>query len=965
MSTKQTDPESGIWRRNLAEWSRALFEGIDDAVFVHDLRGRILDANPAASRRLGYTREEFLRLYTRDIDDPAFAANFESRLEKQMTEGNLRCEGKHRTKDGRTILVDINTSAIEFHGKPCVLAVMRDITEQKKAEQTLVKQKELLRSVLESMGDGVLVVDENNRLLVCNPVAQRLFGISSKESLQQWPPKERLFKPDQITPFPPDAYPWQRAIQGKTIKDAQIFIRAATDSARERFVSMTARPLRGVIGGVRAGIVVCHDITEQKQAERRQTLQYAIARIITGAKTYDNLGQMVLKTLCEGLAWDLALLWTVDKKEQVLRCSAVWNRKELSLKEFTKVNRKTVFGKGVALPGRVWESKKPVWVPNIHEDPKLQEVSYYLKPAQLQRGFAFPIWSSGEITGVVESFSRFLEVPNEEMLTLAATLGSQIGQTLKRQRVEHELRESQAFYHSLVESLPQNLIRKDRQGRVTFANQNYCQLLGISLGELIGKTDLELFPEETAKKYRADDIRVLETGEALELVEEHYKPDGEKMYVQVVKTPILDDAKNIIGTQVLFWDVTERIRYEEALEASEWRYRQLTEATLDAIVVSDQEGIITLFNPAAEKLFGYKADEVVGYPLDVLIPLEYVNKHQKGMRRFVESRVPSIVGKAVEMHGRRKDGTQFPMELALSAINLEGEGQKKSKLQFLGAIRDLTERNRMRSTLIQNEKLASIGLMSAGVAHEINNPLAFIGNNLAVLQRDLSGIMDLLNHYQSCHPEMAASVPEKIDMIEQIIQEIDLPYIQENIDRLLNRTRDGVDRVARIVQSLRGLARTSKTERQLASIPDLVDTSLEMVLNRIKRLNIMIESNYDPDPVVSCVPPQISQVLLNLFVNAIQALEASKQEERRLHITVHRLQEEMAVAVADNGPGIPEEHRSQVFDPFFTTKDVGEGTGLGLSISHNIISSHGGRFEVESEAGRGTTFRFFLPLNSD
>src|SRR5262249_12069685 len=147
-------------------WTRVLFEAIDDAVFVHDEQGNILDANPAASRRLGYTREELLRLTTRDIDDPEFAAGFQSPLQSQLKAAVMRCECIHRTKDGKRIHVDINTSAIYLDGKPAVLAVMRDITQRKRTEEALGKQSELLQSILDNMSDGIVVADAQGQIVL-------------------------------------------------------------------------------------------------------------------------------------------------------------------------------------------------------------------------------------------------------------------------------------------------------------------------------------------------------------------------------------------------------------------------------------------------------------------------------------------------------------------------------------------------------------------------------------------------------------------------------------------------------------------------------------------------------------------------------------------------------------------------------------------------------------------------------
>ncbi len=401
----------------------------------------------------------------------------------------------------------------------------------------------------------------------------------------------------------------------------------------------------------------------------------------------------------------------------------------------------------------------------------------------------------------------------------------------------------------------------------------------------------------------------------------------------------------------------------------------MTEATLDAIVVADEQGRITLFNPAAERTFGYRAAEVVGQSLDLLIPEEYRERHHQGLERYRATHVSRLVGRTVELHGQRKDGTTFPLELALSVIEGDGRSGEPSRTavplgsrhlpggtQFLGAIRDLTERNRIRAVLVQNEKLASIGLLSAGVAHEINNPLAFVANNLAVLDRDNKGLMELLELYRAMAPQLAQVAPEQAARAAELAEEIDVDYIRDNLPRLLGRTRDGVDRVTRIVHSLRGLARTDTPRKQETWLPDLVENSVEIIRGRLRRRGIEVELDYDPASRVRCVSTQISQVLLNLMVNALQAIEAAPHiQPGRICVRTRRLAEEMLIEVSDNGCGIDPEHKARLFDPFFTTKDVGEGTGLGLSISHNIVEGHGGRIEVESEPGAGSCFRIYLP----
>ncbi len=394
-----------------------------------------------------------------------------------------------------------------------------------------------------------------------------------------------------------------------------------------------------------------------------------------------------------------------------------------------------------------------------------------------------------------------------------------------------------------------------------------------------------------------------------------------------------------------------------ALTHSEARYRQLTESSVDGVVVADHEGRITLFNPASEKIFGYRAGEVLGQPLNRLMPPDFRADHEHGFARYVRTRVPRIVGKTVAVRGRRKNGEEFPLELSLSAVEVAGE------LQFIGSIRDQTERQRMRDMLLQSEKLASIGLLSAGVAHEINNPLAYVANNLAVLERDIKGVQAMIEVYESAHDALTDSAPTALARVLELSDEFDWPYVRENLGRMLSRSREGVQRVANIVQSLRSLARTSAPKMEAARILDLVESALEVIRGRLKRHRIELVVEHGEIPPVVCVPSQIGQVILNLLINATQAIEArGRAEGGAIRFTSHKEGDFAVLSVSDDGCGIAADDIPKLFDPSFTTKPVGEGTGLGLAISHGIISGHRGRIDVESCPGAGSCFRVFLPL---
>jgi len=207
---------------------------------------------------------------------------------------------------------------------------------------------------------------------------------------------------------------------------------------------------------------------------------------------------------------------------------------------------------------------QPVWIPDVATDRNFPRGPFAAN-AGLHGCFGFPVRHQHEVLGVVEFFSRQVENPDPALLDMLNAVGNQIGQFMVRKEMEQALRDSEALYQSLVETLPICILRKDLQGRITFGNQQYCQLMGKPLAELIGKTDADFFPKELADKYVADDARVIQNAQTFEDIEEHQRPDGARRYMHVIKAPVLDARARVIGTQTMFWDETARREAEEAL----------------------------------------------------------------------------------------------------------------------------------------------------------------------------------------------------------------------------------------------------------------------------------------------------------------------------------------------------------------------------------------------------------------
>ncbi len=272
--------------------------------------------------------------------------------------------------------------------------------------------------------------------------------------------------------------------------------------------------------------------------------------------------------------------------------------------------------------------------------------------------------------------------------------------------------------------------------------------------------------------------------------------------------------------------------------------------------------------------------------------------------------------------------------------------------------------------LIQTEKMSSLGQLVAGVAHEINNPVNFIYGNLAHVHQYVKDLLGLLCLYEEHYPDPVPAIQEKRDAL-------DLAFLRQDLDKALNSMQVGANRICEIVKSLRTFSRLDEAKVKQVDIHEGIDSTLVILQNRLKgtseRPAIAVTKAYGDLPLIDCYPGQLNQVFMNLLTNAIDALEAVQEQRQANYLHAHPGQiwirtsvcraGWVAIAIADNGPGMPESVVQRIFDPFFTTKPVGQGTGLGLSISYQIITEkHGGKLSCTSVPGEGTTFTIEIPM---
>jgi two-component system, NtrC family, sensor kinase len=259
--------------------------------------------------------------------------------------------------------------------------------------------------------------------------------------------------------------------------------------------------------------------------------------------------------------------------------------------------------------------------------------------------------------------------------------------------------------------------------------------------------------------------------------------------------------------------------------------------------------------------------------------------------------------------------------------------------------------------LMQSEKLASIGQLAAGVAHEINNPVGYVFSNFGTLEKYLADLFRVLAAYEEAEGLLAASPAGA--KLAALRAEIELDYLKEDVPALMNESREGIKRVRKIVQDLKEFSHVdTKQDWEWIDLHVGIDSTLNIVNNEIK-YKAEVVKQYGELPEVQCLPSEMNQVFMNLLVNAAHAVDKTRGT---ITIRSGTQDERVWIEIEDDGCGIPKENLSRIFDPFFTTKPVGKGTGLGLSLSYGIVQKHGGRLEVDSEPGRGTRFRVTLPV---
>ncbi|MET0963635.1 MAG: ATP-binding protein [Noviherbaspirillum sp.] len=306
----------------------------------------------------------------------------------------------------------------------------------------------------------------------------------------------------------------------------------------------------------------------------------------------------------------------------------------------------------------------------------------------------------------------------------------------------------------------------------------------------------------------------------------------------------------------------------------------------------------------------------------------------------------------------------YQLEQAKQRLEDDIRQREVAEAELLRRNNDLMELNEKLSMaqqqLVQSEKLASIGQLAAGVAHEINNPIGYVFSNFGTLENYIAGMLEMLQIYEAAESSIVA--PEVLKNVKAVRERIELDYLVEDLPVLMAESREGLVRVRQIVQNLKDFSRVdANQEWQWANLHQGIESTLNIVSNEVKyRANVV--RRYGELPDIECLPSEINQVIMNIVVNGVHSIVGPRGT---ITIETGVDGDRVWIEISDTGAGIPAEILSRIFDPFFTTKPIGSGTGLGLSLSYGIIQKHNGRIDVRSAMGQGSTFRITLPIRHE
>jgi PAS domain S-box-containing protein len=921
--------------------------------------GTILRVNQAELKLLGYTREEYVGHHIAEFhDDQVVIADILQRLSAGETLRDY--EARMRCKDGSIKHVLVDSSVLWDHGQFIhTRCFTRDITDRKRAEEIQAR----LAAIVESSQDAIISKTLDSRILSWNAGAERLFGHMAGEAIGQ---------PITIL-MPADRQDEERVILERLRRGERVepydTVRVSKEGRRID-ISLTVSPVLDSANRVIAASAIARDITARKRAEHRLAIQHGVTQALAESAALNDAAPTILRTICEYLGWDFGALWYVDQSCGLLNCSEVWHRSTIQLPQFEAICRQRTFQPGIGLPGRVWQSARAAWIPDVVKDDNFPRASIAAAEG-LHAAFGFPIVLNKEVLGVIEFFSPEIRQPDEELLQMMTAIGSQIGQYIERKRAEQAVRASEARKTAILETSLDSIITCDHSGFILEFNPAAEQTFGFRKAEVLGRDMADLIvPLRQRPQYRQGMAHFLATGEGpilnrrIEMMA--MRADGREFPVELAVTRIPGEGLPLFTANVR--DITERRRAEQTT-------RFLADASAALSALTDYESTLQKVAALAVPFFADWCAVDMQEPDGSIcrLAVTHIDPAKVALaHELFHSYPPQPSDSRGVMHVLRTGESEWMPEIPDSLLVESAQNEEqlrvyqrwglrsyicvplRSRTRTLGAltfvtaesgrvydITDLTaaedlaqraviaiENAMLLATLKETDRRKDEFL--AMLAHELRNPLAPVRNAVEIIR---------------------ASVP----------LDSDLQFASDVIDRQIQQMTRLVDDLLDVSRISSGKITLRKERINLASV---VNSAIEASRPLIEESRHRITVSIPPQPIfLDADLTRLTQVLLNLLNNAAKYMDSGGQ----IWLTVEREQQLVLIRVKDTGIGITPEMLPRIFD-LFTQVDLSldrsqGGLGIGLTLVDRLVSMHGGTITAHSEgSGKGSEFVVRLPI---
>jgi len=939
-----------------------LMDNVGEAVIVIDARGHIEGFNRVAENIFGYRADEAIGRNISFLMPSDLASVHDSFLSEADSHSRTRILGKGgrellgKRKTGEIFPTEIAIGEVTAGGHRQFIGVIRDITLRRQAEMELRESESRFRDLAGSASDWFWESDAEYRLTFVSERIGSVLGVKPAAILgHTWFEIGLDDQPERA------AAHWNDLRAHASFRDL-VFTVGPPDGKDAKVIRLSAIPMFSTDGSFTGYRGVGADITREASAveraiQAREQLRDAIDSITDAIAVYDEDEKLVIcnQAYADTLDGSHEFLFPGIAFEDVLRNGNERSFFDIGNQDFEEW-----------LVGRMARFRNA-------------------------DGHSFIVKLSGG------RWVQSRECPTREGGVVAVRTD-----ITRLKRREEDLDKLRRRYELILDSAGEGIVGLDSCGRVTFANRMAGEIIGRNSVEMVGQcfhclvhpdplrcegpcpaaaspvveAYLSGIPGQiSGEVFRASDNRVIPVDYFVAPIIENEEPSGAVLVFRDATLRLqfersLEEQQRELAhlvaerTRELQREIDIRAHTETALRGSRERLKGITDSLFEGVLVVDREGYISFANPSAKQLLECddSSGDIEGYPLEILLrvrmPTADVGFGDSPFRHVIQENATFRDDDAVFVTA---SGKALSVAYACSPL-----GEDEDKRSVIISFRNIETLKKAQREAVQASRLASVGQLAAGIAHEINTPIQYVGDNLRFLDNALGKLATAV----SAGRELAASavahpaMGESVDKFNAAISQAKIPFLLAEVPSAVSESLDGVAQIARIVLSMKEFSHPGTSTKTMTDMNRALDSTLTVSRNVWKHA-AEVERHFDTSlPPVLCHAGELNQVFLNLIVNAAHAIETSgKPLPGRITISTSHHDDHVEIIVADSGTGVPEAIRERIFDPFFTTKEVGKGTGQGLAICRDVVvAKHGGSMDVADNDGGGAAFIVRLPI---